>query len=205
MGDSPANIWDAVSALSTMATAGIAVWGVTSWRHEAVGRRRIESAEQFLEAVYEAQERMEAIRSPAIWSGESSKLEEIAKGENYNNSLHWLAALERLRDSEEFFSKFFSFMFRAKAIFGKKGAEPFEKICRARHLVRVSAGMLARAETGELERELRRKLEADVWGSHGDEKPSEVTTLIADAVAGAEQTFGGEITSVKFKLWSGMA
>lgn len=61
---------EAITAASAAVTAVSVAWGISAWRREYVGKRRIELAESVLALFYEAEEAVKAIRSPFAYSGE---------------------------------------------------------------------------------------------------------------------------------------
>lgn len=59
-----------LESLAVIAAALTAIIGISSWRREMRERREYELAEEILSLFYEARDKISAIRSPLVWSGE---------------------------------------------------------------------------------------------------------------------------------------
>lgn len=122
-----------------------AVYGITSWRREFVGRRRIELAEDVLASFYEARDAIATIRSPMGYSGEGSSRE---PGENespeekkaYDQAY---VVIERYNKHKELFNKIQSMRYRFIAQFGANSAKPFNGLNEIVHEIFLASNMLA--------------------------------------------------------------
>ncbi|TDI82488.1 MAG: hypothetical protein E2O80_02055, partial [Betaproteobacteria bacterium] len=63
---------DFVSSISVLIAALTFIAGVSAWKREFVGKRRIELAETVLALFYEAEDAIKQIRSPFSFDGEGS-------------------------------------------------------------------------------------------------------------------------------------
>ena len=63
-------IADVITAVSVAIAAIAFVAGISAWKREFIGKRRIELAEDVLALFYETQDAIREIRNPASFSGE---------------------------------------------------------------------------------------------------------------------------------------
>jgi gamma-glutamylcysteine synthetase len=97
-------ILNVIEASAIVLGAGVAAYGVDSWRRQLVGGKRAEIAEEALAKFYEAREIIAAARSVAGYAAEgrsrrrgANETEDLA---NYLDSLY--VPVERLRAENEF-------------------------------------------------------------------------------------------------------
>ena len=106
-----------VTSLASLVAAGLAVYGVNSWRREHVGRRKIEFAESTLECFYAASAAIRDIRHGASQGGEgASRLRQEGESDvetKLRNKAY--VPLERLKAYQETFDCLRSMQYRAMA------------------------------------------------------------------------------------------
>lgn len=121
---------EAITAASAAVTAGSVVWGISAWRREYVGKRRIELAETVLALFYEAEDVIKAIRSPFAYGGEGksrkrSKNETEEQSEILDNAY---VAIERYQSREKLFAELMSLKYRTMVTFSTQSREPFDEL-----------------------------------------------------------------------------
>jgi len=170
---------DWVSALANVGVAGAAIVavrqgieGLTAWRREAVGRRRIELAEEVLADFYEVRDVLRWVRSPAAYGHESEgrpgRDQESEHTRHHRDTFY--VPLKRLTDHAEFFAKMDARRYRVAANFGKDAAEPYDEIREIRAKISISAQALMRLDPAIDDNRTairREKLEEDVWEGNG--------------------------------------
>jgi hypothetical protein len=107
-----------------------AIYGISSWRREFVGRRRIELSEEILVLFYEARDAIRFMRSPLGYVGEGGsrpfKEGELADEKEIRDQAYVL--VERFNKREEIFSKIQASRYRFMAQFGNEAAQPFDDL-----------------------------------------------------------------------------
>ena len=141
-----------IGAVAIAVAAGVAVWGINSWRRESVGRRRQEIAEEAIVAVYTVRDNIRAARSPFSSGGEgssrrrevgeSSETQEASAKQAAKDALY--APLERLNNKSDDFSALYKAQLRFVAYFGKQAETPFKSIKEARDRIYIAGDMLIR-------------------------------------------------------------
>jgi len=126
------NVPDWISALSNFGVAvaaGFAAWqGVQSlraWREEAVGRRRMELAEQTLADFWRARDIYRMARSPLVWAEE---LDDDRGGDGARRAREELAVLKRLARENAFLQEFQARQYRFVAIFGEEARRAYDLV-----------------------------------------------------------------------------
>lgn len=175
-----------VSAAASLVVAGaaaIAAWqgvkGLNAWRTEALGRRRMELAEDALSDFYEARNAFHFIRSPYSPVGES-KDRPITKDEQPQHKdridTYW-AHLKRLDEKGELFSRVFAKQYRIMAAFGPESQTLYNELKDIRFEVTLAAQRLIRAVKypRDDEKALDRfeKDEEIIWEGSADSDPIE--------------------------------
>ena len=125
------NILEGVSGIVAAGiAAGTVIFGVSAWRREYVGRRRIELAEEVLALFYEARYVISAIRNPFGFVGEGSTREADPKEspEEKQISDNAYKVFERYNKHQGLFSKLHSMRYSYMAQFGKDSAKPFDDL-----------------------------------------------------------------------------
>lgn len=188
------SIADAITAGSFAIAALSFVAGVTAWKREFIGRRRIELAETTLAQFYEASDVIRAIRSPFSYEGEgSSRKRSDSESEEESKILDQAyIVFERYDARKELFAELRSLKYRFMATFGKDAGKPFDELNRSTNKIFVSARMLGRyiwprqGRAEMTEQALRKHLEmmtkheSVFWeGEENDEIRKEVDAAVA--------------------------
>ena len=129
----------------------VAIYGIKAWRHEFIGKRKIELAEEVLALFYEARDIIRYIRDPGGFSkeGSSRKAEEEETPLVKEARDRAYVAIERYNEHRERFSKLYSLKYRFVAYFGKDTATPFDDLRGILNQIFLSARRLARYWTIE--------------------------------------------------------
>ena len=106
------------------------IFGLTAWKREYVGRRRIELAEDVLSLFYEAKDAISQIRSPLSMSFEGNTRVPIPNEtdeERYIRRQSFIPA-ERYNQRREVFNKIMSLRYRFGVVFGHDKEKPFDDL-----------------------------------------------------------------------------
>jgi len=119
-----------LGALPGLITACLAIYAVSAWRRDFLGRRRIELAEEVLSLFYKARDVILAIRSPGSF-GEETQDRKPEPGENDDQrrarDLSFLFG-HRYNQHIDLFSKIQATRYQFMARFGTGSVQPFNDI-----------------------------------------------------------------------------
>jgi hypothetical protein len=135
---------DVISSVSVLIAALSFVAGVSAWKREFVGKRRIELAESVLAMFYEAEDAIREIRNPFSFGGEG-KTRKRAENEREEESQlldQAYVVFERYQKREQFFAQLRSMRYRYMAAFGSSAAEPFDELAKVLNEIFIAARML---------------------------------------------------------------
>ena len=121
---------DFISSVAVLISALTFIAGVSAWRREFVGKRRIELAESVLAMFYEAEDIIRQIRNAGSFVGEG-KTRKRAENELKEDSElldRAYIVIERYQKREVLFSQIKSIRYRVKAVFGPSSIEPFDEL-----------------------------------------------------------------------------
>lgn len=145
------SVSDWVTALANVFLAGAAVFAawqgmrtLGAWRDEAVGKRKLEIAEQVLADFYEARDVINGARLPFRMEGEGStrpKVEGEPEGRKRRLDSYYVVA-ERLNRREEFFGRLFAHRYRFVTLFGLDSGKPFTELFAIRNDILLSVNFL---------------------------------------------------------------
>lgn len=121
---------DFISSVAVLIAALTFIAGVSAWRREFIGKRRIELAESVLAMFYEAEDVIKQIRNPSSFVGEGNtrKREEKELKEDSLLLDRAYIVIERYQKRELLFSQIKSMRYRVKAVFGPSAKEPFDEL-----------------------------------------------------------------------------
>jgi hypothetical protein len=117
-------------AIGVIVASSVAVWGISSWRREFQGKRRIELAEDVLAQMYEAKDALTSIRSPFSYEGENAG-RQVAENETPlvkqcgDRAYIWATRYEH---HQGLFTRLYSMRYRIMALMGKDAAKPIDEI-----------------------------------------------------------------------------
>ncbi len=158
------NWGETISAVSAAVAAVSFISGVSAWKRESVGRRRMDLAESVLALFYEADDSIAMIRSPFSFGGEGGTRERGANEtpEESNALDQAYVAFERYQKKEQLFAQLQSTRYRFMATFGPEAAEPFNDLDSAIKDVLIAARALGtRYWQDQRRRVMDRKQSAD--------------------------------------------
>jgi hypothetical protein len=144
-GGNAMTIADSITASSALIAALSFAFGVSAWKREYVGKRRIELAETTLAKFYEAAAAIRTIRSPFGRSDEG-KSRQRDSSETPESSAHWdraHVAFERYEQRSALFNEIASMKYRFMTAFGKAAGAPFDELHAVVNEIFISARMLA--------------------------------------------------------------
>jgi hypothetical protein len=176
---------DILESISLIIAAWTVILGVNAWRHEFIGKRRIELAEEVLALFYEARDVISYIRSPFGYVGEgssrkSSESESPEEKQIYDRAY---VLVERYNKNQGLFNKIYSMRYRFMAQFGKEASVPFDDLRKIVNDIFISSRMLADywkdqgrrtwKTEGDFEKHLEEmhKYEAVFWEMSADRDP----------------------------------
>ncbi|MGF0540737.1 hypothetical protein ACQQ2Q_22325 [Agrobacterium sp. ES01] len=170
--------------------------GLTAWRTEMVGRRRMELAEEVLADFYEARDVLRWVRSPMAYSHESETRpgRDVDPEDLRGHRDTFYVPLKRLSDNAEFFSRIRARRYRVIAAFGVEAAKPYDVIHEINNRIAVSARMLMQLDprnTNDRNVSRQERLEADVW--EGLEENDQIGNRINETLKTVEDRFRPEI------------
>jgi hypothetical protein len=121
---------DFISSVVVLIAALTFIAGVSAWRREFVGKRRIELAESVLAMFYEAEDVIKQIRNPVSFIGEGNtrKREEKELKEDSLLLDRAYIVIERYQKKEMLFAQIKSMRYQVKAVFGPSAIEPFDEL-----------------------------------------------------------------------------
>ena len=135
---------DFISSISILIAALIFIAGVSAWKREFVGKRRIELAESVLALFYEAEDAIRQIRSPYSFVGEGGtrKRDDTELDSESRILDQAYVVFERHQKREQLFAQIRSMRYRVMATFGSAAADPFDELNKIIDEVLVAARML---------------------------------------------------------------
>lgn len=137
---------DMITAISALVAALSVLGGVTAWKREFIGKRRIELAEQVLAMFYEAEDAIRDLRNPVSFESESKSrtraLHESAEESTLLDRAY--VVFERYKKREEFFAQLRAIRYRFMATFGASAGQPFEGLSKILNDIFSAAHMLGR-------------------------------------------------------------
>ncbi|MGN7883616.1 hypothetical protein [Ensifer sp. 22460] len=178
-----------LTAIATGAGVYVAVGGLNAWRRETTGKRDIELCQAVIERFYEAEQRMDALRSPASYAseGKTRQRDESESDEERDRRDHLFVPLARLESQSEFWSEFFSYSFRMRALFGENAAAAFDTVDAALRSFRAAAitryQALFRNPNG-LNAETHQRFEERIWAGYAER--DEIAAKMAEAIKAME-------------------
>lgn len=118
------------ASLATIAAAATAIYGVSAWRREHIGKRKAELAEETLVNFYHAADVIRMMRAPERYTDEGTSRKaprgESAEEKTARDRAH--IAIERYNSSADLFSRLRAARYRFMAFFGRQAAKPFEDL-----------------------------------------------------------------------------
>lgn len=159
---------DILQSISVMLACWAVIAGIDVWRREFVGKRRIELAEETLEAFFAVRDAVAFIRNPFSNTDEGSsrkqrEYETKAETELLNRAY---IVYERYQAKKEVFSRFSTLKYRFMAAFGKDTEEIFLTTIKTVNRIFVAAQKLG---SHYWQRQGRVEMSGDEFRKHLDE------------------------------------
>lgn len=202
------DLLDLIARLSTpisvIIAALTAIWGITSWRREHVGRRRVDLAEEVLALFYEASDVIGYIRSPYASAGEGSTRKrepnEPERSKHAMDRAH--VPMERYLEHDELFSRIRALRYRFRTHFGNESTAPFNELRDVINRIMSASNGLKRHAIGRSpeeyadrnRREKARKRQEDyeqvIWERPGDSIRVEVDKIVEQVESTCRNAIG---------------
>ncbi len=178
-------IFKFIETIAILAAIWKAFYEVGAWKHEFLGKRKIELAEEVLGSFFEVQDAIEAIRNPMYGNteGTSRKKEEIETTSESKLLNRAYVIIERYSSHKEIFTRFKKLQYRFKASFGSDTEKLFIDTLNVINSIFASANVLAtyywqrqgNTQMTEEERQIHltdmHKYESILWAGFNDEDP----------------------------------
>jgi hypothetical protein len=198
---------NAVANVVLAGSAAVAAYfgtrGLSAWREQTIGQKRIDLAEDILARLYRARDIIDHARNGFVMTGDADERpnrdHESDSERHYKDQ--WFVPFKRLGDESVFFSEFNSLRYRAIALFGKEHARTFDDLRQiVLRISRAAKQLMFRYEwTGDKpwidpngdDSAYFESLKALVWSTHNENDP--ISIEINTIVAWAEQKLRPEI------------
>jgi hypothetical protein len=185
---------EVVNTLAIVTASIVAICGISAWRKEFQGKRKIELAEEVLVLFYEARDAIRAIRNPFGFQGEGStrKPQENETSVQKASRDRAYVVYERFEKRQEVFNKIHSKRYQFMARFGNEKAKPFEDLWNIVFDIQISASQLAEIwsevafnqDDRDKLKKVRKELESKIW-QHG--KNDVVDPLVEKVISDIEE------------------
>jgi hypothetical protein len=188
------SILSAISDLSIIIASIAAIWGISAWRREAIGRRKIELAEEVYCLFYQARDAIGHIRNSVGYFGEGSSREPLPNETESQKSARdtYYTTIERYNKHSELFGKLYSKKYAFQYYFGEKGIKPYDDLYKIVNRIIVSAKMLisvqSKDDVKDHSESLSKKIqcwEKDIWDYYEGE--DEINVKIGEIMNSIEQ------------------
>lgn len=163
-----------LESISIIFASLVAIRGISAWRHEFIGKRRIELAEKVLGAFFAVKDAIDYIRSPVLYPGEGStrnKQENENQKETESNNRAYIV-YERYDKRRDIFNRFAVLKYRFMASFGKDKEDIFNDITKYTGSIFNASDALRtywQHEDDEKNRKYRDECESIIYKRSGDD------------------------------------
>jgi hypothetical protein len=188
---------DFLKSGSIIVASGVAIWGISAWRREHVGKKRLDTAEELLALFYQAKDVIAEIRNPGSFGSEASGRPRHPGESEEDTKLKDMAYIPyaRYQKQSELFGKLKALRYRAMAQFGPQFGKPFEDLDRIISEIFTAVGMLPQLwrniggpNNEERNLKLQRQLEGRIWiGGDVNEESDKMGARIDAIVAEVEK------------------
>jgi hypothetical protein len=186
------SVSDWATAIANFGLAGAAIFAALqgmrtlgAWRDEAVGKRKLELAEETLADFYEARAIINNARLPVTFEGEGTtrpKVEGESAGRTQRLNSYYVV-LARLRKHEGFFARLFSRRYRFAVLFGTEASNVFDELFAIRNDILLTVNFLVGELADSWTPQDRRRKEAKIgWGDPNDDPIRERLERVVKAV-----------------------
>lgn len=182
-------IGEIIKTLSTIVTAAVACWGVSTWRRQVVGKRRMEIAEEALLAAYQVRDVIAAARMPVTFKGEGSTRPPFRGEQDFQKEIldSFYAPLERMQKQTDKFASLYLAGQRFRVHFGPQHAEIFGAFHQARmHVMQAAECLIEEHIERSTTSEEIKGWKADLWRSLSPGRPDDLARSVDEAVGKLE-------------------
>jgi hypothetical protein len=181
------DIGEALKAIGAVLTGCAALWGafiafrgLTKWQDETLGKRKTEVAGQVLSGFYQVRDVIDAVRSPAVWTGEAERWrEEQPQAFEGRRGVPdtFYAPIARLQDNRQFIGDLMAKRYAMRALFGDAAEEPFLVIDRVLTKITTAAHFLMNdredviGQRDKAQTEFIRERKKEIWAYMSDNDP----------------------------------
>jgi hypothetical protein len=200
-----------LKSASIVVASGVAIWGISAWRREHLGKKRLDTAEEMLSLFYQARDAIIEIRSPGSVASEASGRARAPYESEEDASIRDRAyiPIARYQRQSELFGKLKSLRYRAMAQFGPHFGKPFDDLDRVIREILTATSTLANLwrslgapENAERNRAFMLALEARIWAvTDMDGNPDAMASRVDAIVSEVEKLARPQIDRV-FGGWS---
>lgn len=182
-----------IESISIIVAAGVAVYGLESWRKETKWKREFELKEEVLSLFYHAEDSIARIRNPFSFIGEGKSRERSKDEDPKLTELldRAFVAYERYDKEKTVFIELRSLKYRFKAVFGNDTTQTFDEIENIIKEIFKAAHMLAQIywpkqgtpmNEQEYEQHLKKlwELESIFWSGFDD--PDKISVRVKQAI-----------------------
>ncbi|MCV3205900.1 hypothetical protein OHD62_04880 [Mesorhizobium sp. YC-39] len=199
---------DTIQSILTAVATGAGIYfafdGLHAWKREMTGKRDIELCQKVIEMFYEAEHKMNVLRSPMSYTqeGEGRAKEEGETEEETRRRNHLFVPIARFNTQSEFWSEFFSYRFRMRALFGDPASDAFRPADEAIRSFRAAATTNYQAQFMDergLNPETRRSFENQIWAGTSD--PDVIADKMREAITAMEAICVPIVRATKPSEW----
>jgi hypothetical protein len=204
------NVAEFLKSASIVIASGVAIWGISAWRREHVGKKRLDTAEEMLSLFYQARDAIADIRSPGSFASEASGRARPPGESDDDARIRNMAyiPIARYQRQSELFGSLKSLRYRAMAQFGAHFGKPFDDIDTVVRGILAATSTLANLwrnlggpDNAPRNLELQRELEARIWaGATVDGGPDEMAVRV-DAIVSEVERLARPQVDRAFNVW----
>lgn len=161
-------ITEIINSISVITAALSFIYGINAWRHEYIGKKKIELIEEVLAKFYQAEDIIKEIRSPWSNSDEGSSRSKNDGEREEDTALLNKAyiVIERYKKRDAFFSELFALKYRFMSVFGQDSGSSFFELNSVLKEIFGASYILG---TYYWQRQGRVQMEEDEFKKHLDE------------------------------------
>ena len=174
----------AITATAAAIGAYVGVKGINKWQAEAIGKKKIDLAEDVLAAFYDARDRIKFIRAVEGYAHEGEE-RKAPEGESNFQKRERDAAfvpLARYENHRQFFSELMAKRYRLRAQIGPRVDQPFNELQSVISKILTAARMLMRTAGARTESSepLRKEWLAAIYEMDNDPISTRIDAAISD-------------------------
>jgi hypothetical protein len=184
-----------IESLAVLIAAITGAWGISEWRRESVGRRKVELCEEVLTGAHEFRDIMNWVRTVRRFAGEGETRQRPPETETVEIAHQrdmYFVPIERLNKDSEKISKLISLKYRFMAYFGRDAGRPLETFNEISSKVHSAAQSLINHASDspgpEASGRLLKKWQSMIWIEQADPDPIQIA--IDEAISELEATCG---------------